>query len=122
MGGDFFYKAVPVLTPHVYRQANLTNSSEYVLLPGQATMYLGTDFVGRMDLPLVAWTVNDRECQSLDEVQQVLRLAAEAERFRPAILDIAGEVPLGDMIDAYDRCRIVGIAKIQVAVQGRKVE
>src|SRR5439155_18037854 len=30
--GEFFYKAVPVLTPHVYRQANLVNSSEYVLL------------------------------------------------------------------------------------------
>ena len=54
MSGEFFDKAVPVLTPHVYRQANLTNSSEYVLLPGAATMYLGTDFVGRMDLPLVA--------------------------------------------------------------------
>ncbi len=54
LSGEFFYKAVPVLTPHVYRQANLVNSSEYVLLPGQGTMYLGTDFVGRMDLPLVA--------------------------------------------------------------------
>jgi len=43
-----------VLTPHVYRQANLTNTSDYVLLPGEATMYLGTDFVGRAQLPLVA--------------------------------------------------------------------
>jgi uncharacterized protein (TIGR02231 family) len=54
MAPDYFYKAVPVLTPHVYRQANLTNRSEYVLLPGEATMYNGTDFVGRMNLPLVA--------------------------------------------------------------------
>jgi hypothetical protein len=51
---EYFYKAVPVLTPHVYRQANLTNKSKYVLLPGEATMYNGTDFVGRMNLPLVA--------------------------------------------------------------------
>ncbi|HEY7153569.1 MAG TPA: mucoidy inhibitor MuiA family protein [Gemmataceae bacterium] len=51
---EYFYKAVPVLTPHVYRQANLTNQSDYVLLPGEATMYNGTDFVGRMNLPLVA--------------------------------------------------------------------
>jgi hypothetical protein len=51
---DFFYKAVPVLTPHVYREANLTNKSDFVLLPGEATMYLGTDFVGRAELPLVA--------------------------------------------------------------------
>src|SRR5262249_56005911 len=51
---EYYFKAVPVLTPHIYRLANLTNKSEYVLLPGEATMYLGTDFVGRMDLPLVA--------------------------------------------------------------------
>ncbi|HXG08402.1 MAG TPA: DUF4139 domain-containing protein [Gemmataceae bacterium] len=51
---DYYYKAVPVLTRHVYRLANLTNTSKYVLLPGEATMYQGSDFVGRMDLPLVA--------------------------------------------------------------------
>ena len=54
MKPDYFYKAVPVLTPHIYRLANLTNRSEYVLLPGEATMYIGTDFVGRSNLPLVA--------------------------------------------------------------------
>src|SRR5262249_19781887 len=46
--------SVPVLAAHVYRQANLSNKSKYVLLPGEATMYQGTDFVGRMNLPLVA--------------------------------------------------------------------
>jgi uncharacterized protein (TIGR02231 family) len=51
---DFYYKAVPVLTPHVYRLANLVNRSEHVLLPGEATMYVGTDFVGRATMPLVA--------------------------------------------------------------------
>jgi hypothetical protein len=51
---DYFYKSVPVLTSHVYRQATLTNSSDFVLLPGSATMYLGADFVGRCELPIVA--------------------------------------------------------------------
>lgn len=51
---DYYYNAVPVLTPHVYRQAALTNTSEFVLLPGEATMYQGSDFVGRAMLPLVA--------------------------------------------------------------------
>ena len=51
---SYYYKAVPVLTSHVYRMADLVNKSEYVLLPGEATMYVGTDFVGRMNLPLVA--------------------------------------------------------------------
>jgi uncharacterized protein (TIGR02231 family) len=54
MAPDYYYKAVPVLTPHVYRLAELTNKTQYVLLPGEATMYQGSDFVGRMDLPLVA--------------------------------------------------------------------
>jgi hypothetical protein len=54
MNPEYYFKAVPVLTPHIYRLANLVNRSKYVLLPGEATMYLGTDFVGRMNLPLVA--------------------------------------------------------------------
>ncbi|HET6251980.1 MAG TPA: DUF4139 domain-containing protein [Tepidisphaeraceae bacterium] len=54
MDPTYFYKSVPVLSQHVYRLAELTNKSKYVLLPGEATMYVGTDFVGRMRLPLVA--------------------------------------------------------------------
>jgi hypothetical protein len=38
----------------VYRLGTLTNKSKYVLLSGEATMYRGADFVGRMNLPLVA--------------------------------------------------------------------
>jgi uncharacterized protein (TIGR02231 family) len=51
---DYYYKAVPILTSHVYRLADLTNKSDYILLPGEATMYIGSDFVGQMTLPLVA--------------------------------------------------------------------
>jgi len=51
---DFYHKAVPVLTPHVYRLADLTNKSDYVLLPGEANMHVGNDFVGQVKLPLVA--------------------------------------------------------------------
>jgi hypothetical protein len=51
---SYYYKAVPVLTSHIYRLADLANSSDYVLMPGEATMYVGSDFVGRMNLPLVA--------------------------------------------------------------------
>jgi uncharacterized ParB-like nuclease family protein len=54
MPPEYYYKAVPILTSHVYRLAELTNRSDMVLLPGDATMYIGTDFVGQMNLPLVA--------------------------------------------------------------------
>jgi uncharacterized protein (TIGR02231 family) len=51
---ESYAKAVPVLTQRVYRLAKLTNKSDLVLLPGEATVYVGADFVGRMRLPLVA--------------------------------------------------------------------
>ena len=50
----YYYKTVPVLNTHVYRLADLVNKSGHILLPGEATMYQGTDFVGRMPMPLVA--------------------------------------------------------------------
>ncbi len=51
---DFYFKTVPILSPHVYRMAEMVNKSEHVLLPGEATMYSGSDFVGQTTLPLVA--------------------------------------------------------------------
>lgn len=50
----YYYKTIPVLNNFVYRLADLENKSEHVLLAGEATMYQGTDFVGRMTMPLVA--------------------------------------------------------------------
>lgn len=50
----YYYKTVPVLNQSVYRLADLVNKSSHILLPGEATMYEGTDFVGRMLIPLVA--------------------------------------------------------------------
>lgn len=54
MKAEHFFKAVPVLTSHVYRQATLVNSSGQVFLPGEATMYHDGEFVGRTNIPLVA--------------------------------------------------------------------
>jgi hypothetical protein len=54
MTPKYYYKTVPVLNARVYRLADLMNKSSHILLPGEATMYQGTDFVGRMPIPLVA--------------------------------------------------------------------
>jgi hypothetical protein len=54
LAAEYYAKATPVLTSRVYRLAKLTNQSDLVLLPGEATVYAGGDFVGRMKLPLVA--------------------------------------------------------------------
>lgn len=52
--GKFYYKAVPVLTANVYRLADVTNTTEMILLPGDANVYVGSDFVGSTKVPLVA--------------------------------------------------------------------
>jgi biopolymer transport protein ExbD len=65
------------------------------------------------------WTVNERPCDTLSEVRQVLRSVAEIDRGLPVILDVEGEVPLGNMIDVYDLCRLAGFEKIQFAAEQR---
>jgi uncharacterized protein (TIGR02231 family) len=77
---DFFYKALPVLTGHVYRLANVTNTSEYVLLPGEATMYRGSDFVGRANLPLVAIGEQFTAGFGVDPQLQVVRQMTDKTR------------------------------------------
>jgi biopolymer transport protein ExbD len=63
-----------------------------------------------------SWTVNDRPAASLQEVERGLRAVSQHDRARPVTLDVAGEVPLGDMIDVYDLCRTAGLQRIEFAV------
>jgi hypothetical protein len=77
---DYYYRAVPVLTSHVYRLADLINKSEYVLLPGEATMYVGGDFVGQMNLPLVAIGEQLTAGFGVDPQLQVQRQMTERSR------------------------------------------
>jgi biopolymer transport protein ExbD len=62
------------------------------------------------------WTVNDRPAASLQEVERLVRAVSEADRTAPITLDVSKAVPLGDMIDVYDLCRLADIEKIEFAV------
>ena len=50
---SFYHVATPVLTGHVYREAELTNSGQEDLLAGPITVYLDGSFVGRGEIPTV---------------------------------------------------------------------
>jgi biopolymer transport protein ExbD len=71
---------------------------------------------------MTEWLVNERPCDTLLEVRQVLRAAAEIDRSLPVILDVADDVPLGDMIDVYDLCRLEGFKKIQFAAERKELK
>jgi len=65
------------------------------------------------------WVVNERASRSLADVRTALEEVAQSDRLRPVTLDVAGKVPLGDMIDVYDLCRLVGLEKIDFAVESK---
>ncbi len=50
----WYFVASPVLTRHVYREAELTNTSDRDLLGGPIAVYLDDRFVGRSEIPTVA--------------------------------------------------------------------
>ncbi|MGO8689128.1 MAG: mucoidy inhibitor MuiA family protein [Thermoguttaceae bacterium] len=50
----FYYVATPVLTGYVYREAELTNTSQEDLLAGPIMVYLDGRFVGHSEIPTVA--------------------------------------------------------------------
>ena len=53
MPSKFYYVATPILSPYVYREAELANDSQEDLLAGPITVYLGDRFVGRGEIPTV---------------------------------------------------------------------
>ncbi|MHC4927119.1 MAG: mucoidy inhibitor MuiA family protein [Planctomycetota bacterium] len=50
---NFVFTAAPLLTDYVYLQADITNNSDTILLPGTADMFRGGEFVGKGDMKLV---------------------------------------------------------------------
>ncbi len=54
LAGKTSHIATPVLSPHVYRQAEMTNTTGKDLLGGPVSVYLGNRFVGRAEIETVA--------------------------------------------------------------------
>jgi biopolymer transport protein ExbD len=63
----------------------------------------------------VVWTLNERPYSSIGEVRRVLTALAGVDASLPVVLDSAGEVSLGNVIDTYDACRLSGFATVQFA-------
>jgi hypothetical protein len=52
--GNFYHVATPLLSSYVYREAEISNTSNQDLLGGAVTAYLDGRFVGRAEIPTVA--------------------------------------------------------------------
>ncbi len=70
----------------------------------------------RGELP--AWTINDRELESLQAVEETLRSVAAIKSDLPVVVDPRPTVPLGHVIDVYDISRRVGFGTVQFTAAG----
>lgn len=51
---NLFRIAVPMLTDKTFIRSKVTNTSEFILLPGKASIFHGSDYVGKTSLPTIA--------------------------------------------------------------------
>ncbi len=54
LSSSFYHVATPVLSSYVFREAEIRNESDIDLLGGPVTVYVGSRFVGRAEIPTVA--------------------------------------------------------------------
>ncbi len=62
-----------------------------------------------------SWSINDNPVASLDQLQQRLMTIQRIKTDAPVILHPDRQVPLGHVIDVYDRSRSAGFERIQFA-------
>lgn len=64
-----------------------------------------------------SWELQGNAYDQWPPVLAILRELAELENRLPVILDVDGDVELGEMIDVYDACRQVGFVDIRFAAE-----
>lgn len=62
-----------------------------------------------------AWVLNEQPYATLAELRGVLEQLAAIRADLPVILDVQGQVPIGEVIDVYDVCRLAGFEMVQFA-------
>ena len=72
--------------------------------------------------PRLKWRIGEttaflegREFRDLSHLDAILRTLAAATTEIPVILDIAGDIPLGDVIRVYDACRAAKFRSVNFA-------
>jgi len=114
---QFYNLATPLLTEYVYRQADLTNSSNTALLEGTSSVYLDGEFVGKGSIPMTArgqklvvgfgidpqlraWrefiSKDERVQGGNKEITFKYRLVLDNYKDKPAVVRAFDRVPYGD--------------------------
>ena len=89
---EFVLVGMPLLTDYVYRQAEVLNDSDKVLLPGPASMYRDGTFVGKDEMRLV--TIGEKFVTGFG-VDSQIQIAREVK-------DKKSETLWGSRVETYD--------------------
>jgi len=76
---ELFRIAVPMYTDKTFIRSKVTNSSEYILLPGPASIFHGSDYVGKTYLPTIAPNESFPLDLGIDPVVTASRILLEKE-------------------------------------------
>ena len=68
------------------------------------------------------WLIAGVRYDSLETVGATLKALSEMKSDLPVLLDIDPEIPLGNVIDVYDLCRLCGLSKVQFAAEIGDIE
>jgi uncharacterized protein (TIGR02231 family) len=83
---DFIHVAVPTLTDAVHIRGDLTNQSNYQLLPGKASIFVGQDYVGPTRLSAVAPGGSFELYFGIDQAVTVSRLLVSKQTSKTGLL------------------------------------
>lgn len=76
---DSYRVAVPMLTDSVFIQSEVKNTSPYVLLPGSASIFYGSDYVGKTNLSTVTPNETFEINLGIDEMMSAKRTLLEKQ-------------------------------------------
>ena len=76
---EMFHVAVPMFTDATFIRSNVTNTSDYILLPGKAASFHGSDYVGKTSLPTIAPNETFPLDLGIDPVVTATRILLEKE-------------------------------------------
>jgi len=76
---EMFHVAVPMFTDATFIRSNVTNTSDYILLPGKAAIFHGSDYVGKTSLPTIAPNETFPLDLGIDPVVTATRILLEKE-------------------------------------------
>ncbi|MHC4947316.1 MAG: mucoidy inhibitor MuiA family protein [Planctomycetota bacterium] len=83
---QFVHMAVPMLTEAVYIRGELTNASDFQLLPGRASIFVGSDYVGPTDLRSVPPRGRFEVFFGIDEAVRVTRQIVRKQTSKTGLL------------------------------------